>query len=326
MFTYSQIRLNILAVAFLSLFTWAQSNAAASGALIVRQGKAGKGEYATIADAVDALKGLTGPKTIFVYPGTYSEQLRLKYAYGLTLQGYTTNPTSATSNQVNVKVAISAAQAGSNSKSATIWAQSAGIRILNLNIINSFGSGTDTQALALASTGSKQVFKYCTFSSFQDTVELEGLSYFEGCRIEGGVDFIFGPGSAWFTSSIVAVKAASKPVITAQRASPGGKTSIVIDKSQVISAGARAGSTYLGRPWSEYASVVFQFCTLSDIIIPAGWSSWNPPSDPRTAHVRFQEYKNVGPGASSKRQIGTQRSPQVEIAEVLGSDYATWAN
>ncbi|KAA1078965.1 hypothetical protein PGTUg99_015109 [Puccinia graminis f. sp. tritici] len=275
MFIHSQIRNNLLAVALFSFFTWAQNSVPPSGALIVRQGKAGKGEYATISAAVAALKGLTGPKTIFVYPGTYSEQVKLVYDSPLILQGYTTDPTSATSNQVNVQVAVSAAQAGSNSKSATIWAYSDDIRISNFNVINSFGTGTDTQALALASTGKRQAFKYCTFSSFQDTVEVEGLSYFYGCRVEGAV----------------------------------------------------AGSTYLGRPWSEYASVVVQSCSLSDIINPAGWSAWSPPSDPRTSHVSFQEYKNSGPGANSKaRQIGTQRSSKVEIAEVLGSDYGVWAN
>jgi hypothetical protein len=46
MFIHSQIRNNFLAVALFSFFTWAQNSAPPSGALIVRQGKAGKGEYA----------------------------------------------------------------------------------------------------------------------------------------------------------------------------------------------------------------------------------------------------------------------------------------
>ncbi|KAI9608698.1 hypothetical protein H4Q26_004884 [Puccinia striiformis f. sp. tritici PST-130] len=237
-------------------------------------GKSRNGEYARC----ECLKGLTGPQTIFVYPGTYSEQLRINYP------------------------------------------DSTG------NVINSFGTGTDTQALALASTGQKQVFKYCTFSSFQDTVQVSGVSYFYGCRIEGAVDFIFGPGSAWFESVVVAIKASPTPVITAQKNSPGGHTSIVINKSQVISAGAKPDSAYLGRPWSEDATVVFQSCSLGDVIKPEGWRAWNPPSDPRTAHATFQEYKNFGAGANtSARQIGTQRSSPVDIADVLGSDHGTWA-
>ncbi|KAH9469733.1 hypothetical protein Pst134EA_007012 [Puccinia striiformis f. sp. tritici] len=327
MFIHSQIQQFLLAVAYLSLLTWTKStNTPQSGALIVRQANPGNGEYATIAGAVSALKGLTGPQTIFVYPGTYSEQLRINYPDSLSLQGYSANPASAERNEVTVRVAIGAAQAGSNAKSAAIWAQSTGIHISNFNVINSFGTGTDTQALALASTGQKQVFKYCTFSSFQDTVQVSGVSYFYGCRIEGAVDFIFGPGSAWFESVVVAIKASPTPVITAQKNSPGGHTSIVINKSQVISAGAKPDSAYLGRPWSEDATVVFQSCSLGDVIKPEGWRAWNPPSDPRTAHATFQEYKNFGAGANtSARQIGTQRSSPVDIADVLGSDHGTWA-
>lgn len=326
MLSHAKTRTSLWAAAFLSLSsTWAQSSPPA-GALIVRQNNPGRGEYATISAAVDALSGLSGEKTIFIYPGRYTGQVKIKYSYPLNVQGYSDNPTSAASNQVTVQAAVSAAQAGSNVNSATIGAYSAGIRISNLNVINSFGTGKDTQALALAATGDRQVFKYCTFSSFQDTVEVEGRAYFLGSRIEGATDFIFGAGSAWFESVILAVKASSPAYITAQRNSAGGSTSFVINNSQVISAGAAKGSTYLGRPWSENAIVVFQKCSLSDIINPAGWSVWSR-NDPHTAHVSFEEYQNVGAGASTgARKLGTQRSSPASIASVLGSDYNSWAN
>ncbi|KNE99375.1 hypothetical protein PSTG_07307 [Puccinia striiformis f. sp. tritici PST-78] len=194
------------------------------------------------------------------------------------------------------------------------------------NVINSFGTGTDTQALALASAGQRQAFSFCLFSSFQDTVSIEGTAFFIGSRIEGAVDFVFGSGSAWFESVVLAVKASPHAtVITAQRNSPGGQTAFVFSRSQVISAGATRGSTYLGRPWSEYASVVFQSCSLSDIINPAGWSVW-APNNPQTAHVRFQEHQNMGPGAStSARQFGTQRTSPVLIESILGSGHSSWA-
>ncbi|KNE99378.1 hypothetical protein PSTG_07310 [Puccinia striiformis f. sp. tritici PST-78] len=308
MFSQHQMLKTILAAACLSLSTWAQSSPPA-GALIVRQGNTGRGEHATISSAVAALAGLTGPKTIFVYPDIHNE-----------IMGMADLEHAICSNRVTVRAAISAAQTGSNAKSATIWAHSADIQISNLNVINSFGTGTDTQALALASAGQRQAFSFCSFSSFQDTVKVDGSAYFIGSRIEGAVDFVFGSGSAWFESVIMAVKASPyAKTITAQRNSPGGKTAFVFSRSQVISAGATRGSTYLGRPWSEYASVVFQSCSLSDIINPAGWSVW-APNNPQTAHVRFQEYQNNGPGAStSARQFGTQRTSPVLIESILGS-------
>ncbi|KAI9617423.1 hypothetical protein KEM48_004876 [Puccinia striiformis f. sp. tritici PST-130] len=70
MFSQHQMLKTILAAACFSLPTWAQSSPPA-GALIVRQSNTGSGEHATISSAVAALAGLTGPKTIFVYPGIY---------------------------------------------------------------------------------------------------------------------------------------------------------------------------------------------------------------------------------------------------------------
>ncbi|KAH9459921.1 hypothetical protein Pst134EB_008134 [Puccinia striiformis f. sp. tritici] len=148
MFSQCQMLKAILAAACLSLSTWAQSSPPA-GALIVRQGNTGRGEHATISSAVAALAGLTGPKTIFVYPGSYAEQVKISYSYPLKLRGFSNNPTSAASNRVTVRAAISAAQTGSNAKSATIWAHSADIRISNLIIDVLY-------ALEMSSTRSEQ--------------------------------------------------------------------------------------------------------------------------------------------------------------------------
>ncbi|EFP81762.2 uncharacterized protein PGTG_08011 [Puccinia graminis f. sp. tritici CRL 75-36-700-3] len=370
MVSHKQVRQNLFIAAFFSLSAWAQSSPP-TGALIVRQGSStSRGEFSTISAAVASLARLTGPQTIFIYPGTYTEKVKITYPYSLSVQGYSANPTSTASNQVTVNAAVSAAQAGSNSNSATIWAHSSGIRISNLNIINSFGTGRDTQALALASTGNRQAASRIPLKS-------EGTAYFYGSHIEGAVggcsalltslnyfdilgkqgnvlnqtksypsqctnqflpfsmhllplacyalDFIFGPGSAWFESVVLGVKSSPTPVITAQRNSPGGGTAFVFNHAQIVSAGAKPGSAYLGRPWSPDASVVYQFCSLSNVINPQGWKIWSP-SQPNTDRVNFQEFQNVGPGAStSARQIGTQRSAQVNIASILGSDYSTWA-
>ncbi|KNZ50665.1 pectinesterase [Puccinia sorghi] len=125
MVSHEQIRKNLWVVVSFALSIWAQSTPP-PGALIVRQSSTIRGEHATISSAIAALSSLSGPQTIFIYPGGYNEQIRINYPYPLSIQGYTTNPTSAASNQVTVKVAISAAQAGSNVNSAAIWAQSQG--------------------------------------------------------------------------------------------------------------------------------------------------------------------------------------------------------
>ena len=65
----------------------------------------------------------------------------------------------------------------------------------------------------------------------------------------------------------------------------------VINKSSVDTSGgssAAAGSTYLGRPWSQYARVCVQKSTLGAVINSAGWSQWSS-STPNTGSVTFQE-------------------------------------
>ncbi|KAI9617422.1 hypothetical protein KEM48_004875 [Puccinia striiformis f. sp. tritici PST-130] len=231
-----------------------------------------------------------------MYQGSYAEQ-------PLNLQGFSTNPTSTASNQVthpNLKPVSSAVFQPELYALHHIakfpWLIMSPKRCHEFpmiemprirNVINSFGTGKDTQALALASAVQRQG-KQC-----------DALTHVES---QLSAHLVLGG-------------------ITAQRNSPGGQTAFVFSRSQVISAGATTGSTYLGRPWSEYASVVFQSCSLSDIINPAGWSVW-APNNPQTAHVRFQ----LGPGAStSARQFGTQRTSPVLIESILGSGHSSWA-
>ena len=81
------------------------------------------------------------------------------------------------------------------------------------------------------------------------------------------------------------------------------------------------GAYYLGRPWREYARVVFQNTGLSAVINSAGWKAWND-DDPRTDGVLFGEYNNSGEGASTSRaDFATILDSPVDITTILGSDY-----
>ncbi|MBW0473173.1 hypothetical protein O181_012888, partial [Austropuccinia psidii MF-1] len=180
----------------------------AKNALIVRQGTKSESEYNTISDAVKALSKLNGPQSIFIFPGTYKGHMEIDYKAPLLIQGYTRTPQSITENKVFVDVSLSLQQAGSIAQSSGIWAKSSCFEMRNVNIRNSFGKGTDSQAVALTSGGEQQVFKRCLFSSYQDTLYVPSKrAYFYQCRIEGAVDFIFGAGTAWFEKVQIAVKA-----------------------------------------------------------------------------------------------------------------------
>ncbi|PLW07092.1 hypothetical protein PCANC_08607 [Puccinia coronata f. sp. avenae] len=299
--------------------------------LIVRQINPQESDFKTISDAVNALKALEGPVNIFIHPGVYHQQVHIKYKYPLRIQGYTSTPGSAAANKVTVQVAVSAAsRGGRTAQSSAIWVKSPRFEMLNVNVVNSFGKGTDKQAVALTAQGEKHVYKFCHFSGYQDTLLIKTMSsYFFGCRIEGAVDFILGGGTAWIQSSDILVRRPTKSyaTITAQRRLPGQRTRFVFNKCEVLpySPATLPNSTYLGRPWSSYAAVTFQYSYLSNIVNPLGWIAWNRASDEQKELVSYQEFKNYGPGSPTrKRQLGTVRSQPLQIADVLGSDYATW--
>lgn len=79
---------------------------------------------------------------------------------------------------------------------------------------------------------------------------------------------------------------------------------------------------YLGRPWAQYARVVFQRSSLSSVINPGGWRIWNT-GDERTGNVLFGEFGNTGAGAVGTRaDFATELASAVKMEMVLGDGYA----
>ena len=103
----------------------------------------------------------------------------------------------------------------------------------------------------------------------------------------------------------------------------------MINKSKVDSAGAfrrggngngevADGAYYLGRPWRNFARVVFQRTELSRVVNSAGWAIWNI-GDERTDQVVYGEFKNKGPGAKGERAaFARELEGEVEVETVLG--------
>uniref|UniRef100_A0A0S1MJ61 pectinesterase n=1 Tax=Phakopsora pachyrhizi TaxID=170000 RepID=A0A0S1MJ61_PHAPC len=293
------------------------------GALVVRNQRTRVGEFSTINDAVKELENKKGPQFIFIHSGTYNEAVHIKYKSALTIQGYSENPSSYEDNQVTIIKPTVASEAGSDSKSSVIWAQVDDFKMYNINAINSYGAGKDKQAVAVTADGDRQMYKSCRFDSYQDTLYIRSTaSFFDKCLISGGVDVIFGAGSAWFEKCTIGVKPSPDngiSTITAQKRERGSNSRFVFSRCEVVGLrNSKTGSVYLGRPWSEYASVAFQFCFLPDLINPEGWMSWQP-NDPKTRHVKFLEFGNSGAGSRGPRKYGTQARMPFTVDEVLGS-------
>jgi len=168
--------------------------AAPAGALIVRQKGTQAGEYANITAAVTALGNTRTNKTIFIYPGTYSEQVTLEYNGPLTIYGYTSNSSNYANNQVVITQNIASSNTGSLDTSATVRAHRASLSMYNINMTNTYGVGSP--ALAIVAGEDKQAYYGCAFVSRQDTVlASKNRQYYKNCYIEGATDYIFGSAS-----------------------------------------------------------------------------------------------------------------------------------
>lgn len=290
------------------------------------------GTYKTVQAAVDKLSTTsTSAQCIFISKGTYKEQVYIKaLKSALTIYGETADTSSYTGNTVTITQAKGLDSSPNDDATATLRAWTANLKVYNINLVNTRGQGS--QALAVSASASKQGFYGCQFKGFQDTIlAQEGVQVYAKSYIEGATDFIFGQNAAALFDGVkIGVLSASLGYITANgRASSSNPSYYVINKSTVAAASGnsvKAGAYYLGRPWGNYARVVFQNTDLSNVINAAGWSIWNN-GDPRTDNVQFGEFGNTGDGSKGTRASFSKKlSAAVSITTILGSDYKNWVD
>lgn len=137
------------------------------GCLSVRASGASSGEYASLGAAVAALGSGSTSSTacIFMYPGTYEEQVVINaYKGALTLYGYSTDTSSYAGNQVTIKHSENSTVAGSDEASSTVDARGTNFKMYNIDVENSF---VGSQAIAFTSRGDQQSFYGCGFYGYQ---------------------------------------------------------------------------------------------------------------------------------------------------------------
>lgn len=270
-------------------------------------------------------------QSIFIYSGTYTEQVTIPALAGaLTVYGYTTDTSSYTSNVVTITHSSSLLSgAVDDEHTGTVINLSQNTKFYNINIKNSYGKGS--QAIALAAYNTQQGYYGVGLYGYQDTLLAQiGNQVYGTCYIEGAIDFIFGQHArVWIDSSDIRVSAGGGAITANGRPSTSDTSYYVINKSSVsTSSGSTAGSgtVYLGRPWSQYARVCFQNTVLGTIINSAGWEVWSS-SSPNTAGVTLQEYGNTGAGASGTRaSFSTKLNAAASISTILGSTYTSWVD
>jgi len=290
------------------------------------------GVYPTVQEGVDALSPTTTtPQTLFIYPGTYVEQVYIPaLKSNLTVQGYTEDARTYDGNTATITFNLALLNVTSDDLTATVRQWNPNTKFYNLNIANTFGHvPKNGQNLALSAHTTNQGYYACQLLGYQDTLLANtGNQLYVKNLIVGAVDFIFGQtATAWLEQCDIRTIATG--CITASgRAAATNPSWYVINNSNIdgINSSIPAGTNYLGRPWEPFARVVFQNSYLGAIIQPAGWSIWSTTT-PNTENVTFAEYDNFGPGSvleeGPRANFSEQLDAPMTIESILGSEYTS---
>ncbi|KAK6063823.1 pectinesterase [Seiridium cupressi] len=290
--------------------------------------------YDTIQAALDVLP--TSSKTtatVFIYPGTYNEQLVLSKAGTTIFLGYSESPKDYSKNQVIISfnAAVDTQSDASNSDSATVYATGNYFQAVNINFANTFGTASNYASLGFAVKSSKYAGLYgCQVYGNQDALLVNGYLFASNSYIEGNVDMIWGSGAGYFLQSTISPNEDKVSLTADKRATSATAGGFVFDQCTVTPAsGASFSQISLGRPWNAFARVAYIGTYLASCVESTGFDYWTK-SDPRTDGVMFGEYANYGPGAvtSGRASFVTQLSvtdvAQFELTNFFAS--TSWIN
>ncbi len=215
---------------------------------------------------------------------------------------------------------------GGTIKSATLTVSGDDFRAENLTVQNDFRwqSNEGSQAVALAVTGDRAAFHRVRLLGAQDTLYAGSRKcaaepcpvsrqYFRDCYIEGHVDFIFGDANAFFERCEIHALAHPEIMLTAHSRTASDQHKAYVFDHCRITAAAGAGTIYLGRPWRDYARVIFMNTRMDARVHPAGWREWTPGTTQRLKTAYYAEYRPRGKFAD----VGARepRSHQLNASE-----------
>ncbi|SEF74851.1 Pectate lyase [Nonomuraea solani] len=300
----------------LTVFATALPAAAATGRGTLVVAADGSGDHATVQDAVNAVPaGNTRPVTILVRKGTYRQQVVIPADKPhITLAGDTRDP-----REVVLTYDVSAATPkpdGSGpygtSGSASYVISAPDFTAKNLTFENAYDEAANgpSQAVAVRTTGDRQVYDNVRFLGNQDTLYANTASattvarqYFRDCYVEGDVDFIFGRATAVFDGCVIKAltrgSADNNGYVTAASTELSNPYGFLIYRSHLTS-DAPARTVHLGRPWPAGGSATAR----GQVLVRESWlgqqvkaAPWTDMSGLNWREARLSEYRNHGPGA-----------------------------
>jgi len=279
----------------------------------------GTGDFCTVQGAIDdiPLPNPT-PTLVFVKAGTYDGLVRIPQTLDhLTLLGQDRKKTILTaldSEKLNPSV----------SARSVVCAQGNDLLLQNLTLRNRTPwKGTQSETLYL--NAERCILRDDDFSSFQDTLCLNGRVYVANCSIEGDVDFIWGFGSVFLDRC--EVHALHGGYFVQARNAPT-RPGYIFSRCKLTCAD-ETKKCWLGRidPVAFPASqVAYLHCLMGPGIPPEGWLLDAPKGQPKTTPVlpgpqlQFEEYRTLDldgkPLDISHRLPGSKQLTDAEAASL----------
>ena len=269
------------------------------------------GAQRSVQAAIDALPAAGG--TIRIAPGTWREKLTIARD-NVTLIGAGPRPEDTV-----LVFGDSSQSAGGTGKSASITASGNDLRIGNLTIQNDWWlnpANPPSQAVALLLTGDRAVLSRVRLLGHQDTLYAnKGRQYFFDSYIEGHVDFIFGNANAYWENCRIHGLAGATVMITAHSRNAADEESAYVFDHATITADPAAGQIWLGRPWRDYARVIFLDSHMDADVHPDGWREWTPGTTDKLPTAWYAEHASTGRGASPATRAPTSHQLSAEEAD-----------
>ena len=276
----------------------------------------GIGDYWTVQEAISAAP-TSGSREIVIEKGVYHEVISVpKDKSWLTIEGVTGNRADVViyntrcHGMINPSTGLPYGTQGS----AVATFRPPNLTVKDLTIQNTFDRNAhpeinpyETQAVAVAAMGDRQVYSNVAIWSHQDTLLVKGETpttqarqYFVNSFIRGDVDFIFGNATAVIDRCTIQMLPWTGGTILAPNTDVSKKYGILIVSSTITTNGVPYDTMHLGRPWNNTPearpqAVVRQSEIQAGVKDAQPWTNMLPEYPWQNA--RFWEYYNTGPGA-----------------------------
>lgn len=249
-------------------------------------------DYLTIAAAIKSVPVNNTQKiTIFIRKGIYKEKIIVDRP-NITLEGEDIEQTVITYSDYSLMILEDGVKRGTF-RTPTVFVNTHDVTFCNLTIKNEAGPGSKVgPALALYVDGDRIGFEHCKILGSHHTLfsaplppvskepggfsgpkefapRTHGRHCYDCCTIQGGVDFIFGSGTDYFQNCTIYSESSG---YIACASTPKDKPYGLIFESCTLTGSCPDNSVYLGRPWRNYAKIVFLNCRMGKHIKYEGWS------------------------------------------------------